>query len=723
MKLRFLTILFLSALAIAQSPLTTVGAGIGAGTAGPPPTFTPAFLHMESTASITTNTLTTTVNRCPNNVFCHPVPPTTSGGNTVVFFGAYSDSGSTTLTITDQICTSSGCTNAGDTCTIRATSAAINSTKLFGGECKNVTAGVNQISVTAGASGTISQLRMHASEWNNIDTSSPFDTSSTNTNAGSTTITAGSITPGATNKQLFQYGVRTQTPISASCGVGVAKCFTAGSQSNITWKTYVADTVDGQYMQAGQYSSASAINPQFTMAASSGWGSIVLSYNTASAGSSRATADHFVADTHVHQAVGPTTLHMQMRFEGNTRVLSAGPGISVGTNYQVNSVSSSDSCAWSQTSIGPIGSASSGKSAIWHADNCSADADDLVDIGFTGTLDDYSLHLIDLTGMATAPFVNAYGNLQSAIPAASTITILNGMEVPCGFDDCVVIGNGQQAFNTSQSMSAPTIQHNACLFGGENISGGGTHPCDEENAWFWGYLVGGGTSNYTIGQADPATAVSAMAHQVAFFKTSTAVASAVADDDFIRANVNPLNTTDHIIWTQLSGKSGMKIVSNALVPNSLSSDDGVLFVGTGSTVSWASANDQWASCKLGTLTGTGSRAGIGVIVRGSTSANTGYRCVVNSNSGGNNTFIDRCVAGTCTNIKSFNYTTNWASGQTVECDVVGTTITLKDGGVNGTTVTSVTDANIASGNPGAGFSSTMTAASCTGSHALQVGTK
>lgn len=702
----FLTILLLSALSFAQSPLTTLGAGPGQVTGGAP-VITPAFVSVESNSSILANPTGTTVNRCATGAYCAQHVPALAG-NTWAFAVQYADA-VTTITPTDYVCNTSGCTAAGDTCAIVATSAAQNSKKLAVGYCKNLTAGATEIKFafstnTSGVSASIV-------EFNNIDNTSPVDTSSTNTNAGSTTVQAGSLTPGAANKFLVQFAVRTQTPVSPSCGVGVANCFTAGSQPNITWVSHSSDSIDGIVEQDGQYSSGSAINPQLTMAASSGYASAAISFNTATAGNARGSGMQVVQVMHQNQntASSPASvIHMQLRTEGNLIVLSAGMG---GSTYSITGVTDSGGCTWIHGPKGQLGDAGTGKSDLWYCEGSTPSAAKLIDVAVTGTQADYTIHIFDIIGAkASSALVQEAGFVN---PGPGNQPIHTFDYLGSGATDGIAIYNLQENSNTSQSLSSPSgAVANATLFGGEDLSGGASNPPDEENGWGWLKFTSGNVQHSWVPGFADGTAVGSFAYRVAYFASSTATIGTSAAGKTVSSCTHAdavLNASNdgNQEWALEPTTNGFKYVSNTCQPFNQSNDQGIIYIGV------TFANDQWAQVTLGTTSGGTPSAGngIGVTLRASTVSQTEYR-IVHNTAASNQIEIAKIVAGAFTSLKICSANTTPTSGDVFYWQISGTTITGKQ---NGSSITScsTTDATISAGSPGMTFSSSMTSSSIT----------
>jgi hypothetical protein len=160
-------------------------------------------------------------------------------------------------------------------------------------------------------------------------------------------------------------------------------------------------------------------------------------------------------------------------------------------------------------------------------------------------------------------------------------------------------------------------------------------------------------------------------------------------DTFVRAN----GAIGANYGTQ-SGYNAFVISANDAIPSSYTSGD------AGSLNTSATyPNDQWAQITVGAI-GTANGAGVGVILRGSTSANTLYRIFGSSSPGV--VFLYKRVAGVGTLLATATGV-SLIAGDVLYAQAVGTTITVSK---NGTQILSVTDASISSGIPGIHYSST-----------------
>lgn len=168
-------------------------------------------------------------------------------------------------------------------------------------------------------------------------------------------------------------------------------------------------------------------------------------------------------------------------------------------------------------------------------------------------------------------------------------------------------------------------------------------------------------------------------------------------DNFDRANANPIGGN----WVTVPSNSAIQIVSNAATPSSLAADCSCIW-----TAITSFPTDQYSQAAV-TVTGTvGGNAGMGVIVRGSKTANTYYRLCID-HAAASNVFLGKKVAGTSTAI--WTRTQAFTDGDILRLEVRGNILRAL---LNGVAIgADVTDNSILGGYPGLHYSSTETAAS------------
>jgi hypothetical protein len=176
----------------------------------------------------------------------------------------------------------------------------------------------------------------------------------------------------------------------------------------------------------------------------------------------------------------------------------------------------------------------------------------------------------------------------------------------------------------------------------------------------------------------------------------TSIGTQTNTDNFNRANQSPISGNG---WTD---KGNAILTSNAVTALTPSSD------GQARYSSWAGGDDQYSQGEI-TVTGTSAGAGIGPAVRCSTDANkTLYRLVIDA---AGNYELSKFISAAFTSLRTGTLT--YVAGQKLGLSATGgATTTLKIWYNNVQIGTDVTDSSspITTGQPGFGYSSTVTTA-------------
>jgi hypothetical protein len=300
--------------------------------------------------------------------------------------------------------------------------------------------------------------------------------------SGSSTMSAGSITPTVSGDLIYHCGVRSQTPT-----VNVSTPYTAGSQANITWNLQATDNWDGLVSQWGVYNSTAAINPQLTMANASGYVAASMALKAATAGSPLPAGMQVIGIEHIalSKPVGGTTpKFMQFATTGNLFIASIGPG---GTNYAVTSVTDTKANTW--TSSGAVlGDSNAGKSQKFYAQNATPGNNLGLTVNWTGgdNTTDANILWYDVAGAAASAFVSHFSNfIFGGVGSASQFTAYTN--VSPGTANGMAFAQMSVAFNTvcgsnNNLMIAPaTGLCDSYSYGGEPLSG--PEPVDQNNGW------------------------------------------------------------------------------------------------------------------------------------------------------------------------------------------------------------------------------------------------
>lgn len=174
---------------------------------------------------------------------------------------------------------------------------------------------------------------------------------------------------------------------------------------------------------------------------------------------------------------------------------------------------------------------------------------------------------------------------------------------------------------------------------------------------------------------------------------SLSTATQVASDNFQRANANPIGGN----WSTVSGNHDLQIVSNVVEPVDTVSGGNAAAIWNAN----AFGNDQYSQFVIGTIEAGSSMTSV---VRGVSGSNNYYGCKVKRNESA----IITMIAGS----ESYNsvIAAAIANGDTLNCQVKGTTITLFQNGVQ---LSQATNASLTSGSAGAGFESVVSVAGST----------
>jgi hypothetical protein len=275
--------------------------------------------------------------------YVYQLPDGTNAGNAIVTAVTYADSPATTVSVTDdqnQIYTAGPTVDDTINGRIMALFYKLNTV-------------ANARVITFSFSVPVTQVQPRATELYNIANSSALDGASGNAGAnGSTTVTAGNITPSSPGDLLYQCVSRTEVPAATS--------FTQGSQSNITWQFLDADVLDGMACQWGVYNSTSTINPTLTMNGGSGYVSVAIALKAASAGS--VPSGMYIArilHENIPRAVsGSSPQILQTPCSGDLPVIK----FSSGGDFLITNITDSNSNNWVQ--VGTDSTINSGSAAL-----------------------------------------------------------------------------------------------------------------------------------------------------------------------------------------------------------------------------------------------------------------------------------------------------------------------------------------------------------------------
>jgi hypothetical protein len=399
--------------------------------------------------------------------YVYQLPDGTNAGNAIVTVVTYADSPATAVSVTDdqnQIYTAGP--TAHDTINGRIMA-------LF----YTLNTVANARVITFSFSVPVAQVQPRATELYNIAGSSALDGSNGNVGAnGSTTVTAGNITPSVSGDLLYQCVSRTQAP--------AAQSFTQGSQPNITWQFLDADVLDGMACQWGVYSTPSTINPTLTMNGGSAYVSVAIALRAASAGS--VPSGMYIARI-LHESIpqaisGNSPQVLQTPCSGNLPVVKFGAG----GGFLLTSITDSNHNTWVQ--VGTDSTEGSGSAAVSEQTfvafgaTCSNSLVLTVNVtGGGGQASDGTLFFYDIAGAATtqrARRIKGVGSQSS--PGNLTSLTFN---TP-GNDDGLILTTLAVDLNTVTGLAGSgLVDTNRC--GGCSVDG--PISVDQNNGWghYW----------------------------------------------------------------------------------------------------------------------------------------------------------------------------------------------------------------------------------------------
>ena len=369
----------------------------------------------------------------------------------------------------------------------------------------NVAAGTRFISVKS-SKATAGYLALSASEYYNVATASALDTKSCTAGSGSTSISAGSITPSASGDLLWQW--------AANADVAELASFAPGSQSNIVWQLNGTDIHDGDATQAGVYNATSAINPTFSNSSSELWDSCVMALKAANAGGAPKQSFRIVHMLHQQMlASDSSTFPIQMPTSGNLLVISY---IS-GNNY-ITGVTSNPSNAW--VSTGPTaGGGTQAVSQIYYAANAQTSNRMTFSITQGGTMTGTTFMMYDIVGAAASPFdADSGGQTGDQKTTVSSLTSCSGCFTPSAANE-LVLGNIGNAWCTAIGITSPgSALFDVATYTGNSVNG--AESVDQNNGWFHYYDPGASAITVTWTYTCGSEAENTWSGRVAAFKVA-----------------------------------------------------------------------------------------------------------------------------------------------------------------------------------------------------------
>jgi hypothetical protein len=296
---------------------------------------------------------------------------------------------------------------------------AANNQSVVIAESFNVIAGAYDLTATWDAE--TSKFQCVSSQIANVTAA---DGPGTGNEGSGTSVTAGSITPAVTGDLVYQ--------VAASLsGTLTQASFTAGRQSDITWDLESADLKDGMAVQAGAYSSTSAIDPAMTVGTSATWMSAAVLLKSGSAGGVPAglrvayEVHENIPNTIAAGGTGsgwtnPMTLQIPCISGATVAAMMNGSGN--GTASTISAIADSNGNAWSQIAL-YTDNANSVYAQAYYAKSvmCSSNTETLT-IAFAANTGDNTMVFYVLAGASADPLDTYSGDGRDVEISSSTAT-------------------------------------------------------------------------------------------------------------------------------------------------------------------------------------------------------------------------------------------------------------------------------------------------------------
>lgn len=367
----------------------------------------------------------------------------------------------------------------------------------------NVAAGTRTVNVSQNTSTGLFGFQSMGMEFCNV---TAIDGAALSTTGNSSTMTTASITPAQTGDLIVYAGVRVTSVTTTS--------FTAGSQSNITWKLAGPNIFNGFSMQWGVYNSTSAINPQMTMATSTQWTAMALAFKAGASGTARpSTGIYVIGNTGIDFRPGnfATTQVMQVSRYGNLGIVGFVGGVAANAPT-ITAITDTESTSWSTAFTSVVNDSRVG---MLYGPNATPNPSSLMTLTLNISTGDFTAQCLDVSGAAVSPlgaFGTNTGN-QSVAGDNSCISI-----TPTASNGLVYCEMGV-AFNTNVSLTAPSAgTFISATFDNQDLDGPSTP--DENNAWALWYNPNTSAQTFTFHMRSPSEANGNWAAGIAEFKAA-----------------------------------------------------------------------------------------------------------------------------------------------------------------------------------------------------------
>jgi len=451
---------------------------------------TPALIHFTKGSNI----LDTGTVQAPDGQYRVPLAEKTTADNTLIvpfttnYFGSYTGQ----YYVTDD---------KNDVFTQQAiyTDNVTDNQEMYVFCAEHVAPNVSVVNITNSHRANTSNSRMGGDVFEVKNTSCKLLASSGNKGT-STSVTAGSMTPGTSGGFLVQYTFRDASTLVP------ATSWTVGSQSNITWLFNDADLWDGSSDQSGVYNSTSAINPTLTMAPSGDFITIAADFAPNTSGGDGPSSGVRCNRLLRYEQPGTISTTQTLVFPSKGKFLALSQIASANPpNYKITAISDSTGDTWHSTGTPALSTNSPATitSQINYDYNATASETRVLTLTYASTgasTDAGTVFLYDCDGVATATdpldqYVPNGGNFSTdsgldtntITPTTSTGLMLHVGGV--GFNTVGSFGNAALTFDVQTSTGEP--HDGPQNLNQNNAWGRYYYPNTSAITWHWNQLYPG----------------------------------------------------------------------------------------------------------------------------------------------------------------------------------------------------------------------------------------
>jgi hypothetical protein len=371
-----------------------------------------------------------------------------------------------------------------------------NNRSLVIAESFNVTAGAYNLTATWNTKA--SQFQCVSSQIANVTAA---DGPGTGNEGSSTSVTAGSMTPTATGDLVYQV-------VASLSGTLTQASFTAGSQSAITWNLESADLRDGMAVQAGVYSSTSAINPTMTLGTNATWISAAVLLKSGTAGS--VPAGMRVA-YEIHENIPNTTaaggtgsgwtnpMKLQIPCVAGATIAAMMDGGGGGTASTISRITDTNGNSWNQIGLYTYGN---NYAQAYYAANVTCSSPETLTVTSTANTDDNTIVFYVIPGASVTPLDTYNGGGQTVTADSSTMTTVYTL-TPSEPNE-LILGEEQWNANTATGVTGTNWLFDSGYYSGILLNG--PQPIDQNGGWTHYYSTSTSPISFTynlLSSTDP----------------------------------------------------------------------------------------------------------------------------------------------------------------------------------------------------------------------------